>query len=75
MTATVEPVLADLLRRACAEAGFDADGATVMRLGENALFRLADSVVARIARPGQERAARKEVAVARWLHTAGVSAF
>lgn len=74
MTASVEPGLADLLRRACEEVGLDADTATVLRLGENALFRLADGVVVRIARAGQERAARKEVAVARWLHSAGVPA-
>ncbi|MFD9701350.1 phosphotransferase family protein [Lentzea sp. NPDC059081] len=56
-------VLAD----ACAVAGLDPRGAEPIRLGENAIFRLPGGVVARISRPGQLAAARKEVHVARWL--------
>ncbi|MGW6391678.1 phosphotransferase family protein [Streptomyces sp. NPDC055103] len=66
----------ELSRRALAEAvaarGFSAQGATLIRLGENALWRLASDVVVRIARPGQDEAAIREVAVARWLASAGV---
>ncbi|MEV4227781.1 aminoglycoside phosphotransferase family protein [Streptomyces bobili] len=60
---------ARVLRAACQAAGLDDSGAELIRMGENALFRLASMpVVVRIAR-GKEwlSAARKEVAVARWL--------
>ncbi|MDX8053810.1 aminoglycoside phosphotransferase family protein [Lentzea sp. BCCO 10_0798] len=56
-----------VLVEACAVAGLDPGGAEPIRLGENAIFRLPGGVVARIARPGQLAAARKEVRVARWL--------
>nr|WP_055509970.1 aminoglycoside phosphotransferase family protein [Nonomuraea pusilla] len=58
---------------ACAHAGLDARGARLMRLGENALYRLASApVVVRIARHVDLLPdVRKEVAVARWLETAG----
>src|SRR6266487_1547227 len=36
--------------RACRAAGFDADGAHLIRLGENAMFRLREPVVVRVAR-------------------------
>jgi aminoglycoside phosphotransferase len=52
---------------ACAVAGLDPSGAEPIRLGENAIFRLPGGVVARVARPGQLAAARKEVHIARWL--------
>jgi aminoglycoside phosphotransferase (APT) family kinase protein len=56
------------LRRACKIAGFDQRGARLLRLGENAMFRLAEPIVVRIARTAAyEPDARKEVAVARWL--------
>ena len=57
-----------ILDRACEAAGLDADGASLIRLGENAMFRLRQPVVVRIARTAAyEPDARKEVAVARWL--------
>jgi thiamine kinase-like enzyme len=57
-----------ILDRACGAAGLDADGASLIRLGENAMFRLREPVVVRIARTAAyEPDARKEVAVARWL--------
>ncbi|MFI8769222.1 phosphotransferase family protein [Streptomyces sp. NPDC053792] len=62
-----------LLQQVAAAAGFSSDGATLIRLGENAIWRL-DDVVVRIARAGQERAAAREVAVARWLAAKGVPA-
>ena len=53
-----------------------ADGAELLRLGENAIYRLADhETVVRIARNMDHWAdAEKEVAVSRWLHQAGVPA-
>ncbi|WP_219417148.1 phosphotransferase enzyme family protein [Pseudonocardia nigra] len=66
----------DVLQSACAAVGFDPDGAELLRLGENAIFRLDDSpVVVRIARgPDYRASAIKEVNVARWLAEAGVDA-
>ncbi|WP_031038367.1 aminoglycoside phosphotransferase family protein [Streptomyces sp. NRRL F-5650] len=61
---------------ACRVAGLDGSGAELIRLGENALFRLASvPVIARVAR-GREwlSTARKEVAVSRWLAGEGFSA-
>lgn len=61
---------------ACRDADLDGRGATLMRLGENALYQLASvPVVVRIARTRDYwENAKKEVAVARWLADAGVSA-
>jgi hypothetical protein len=71
---------ADSTRRtlglACTAAGLDAGGAELLRLGENAIYRLRSvPLVARIARtldylPDVE----VEVAVARWLEVAGFPA-
>ncbi|MFB6556060.1 aminoglycoside phosphotransferase family protein [Streptomyces sp. NPDC056405] len=61
---------------ACRAAGLDGYGAELIRLGENALFRLASApVIVRVAR-GREwlPTARKEVAVSRWLAGEGFSA-
>jgi Ser/Thr protein kinase RdoA (MazF antagonist) len=57
-----------LLAEACAATGLNPNGARLMRLGSNAVYRLAAPVVVRIARPdaGSERAQRT-VDVARWL--------
>ncbi len=63
-----------VLYRASAAAGLNADGAEVIRLAENAIYRLPGGVVVRIARAGQDAAAAKEVNVARWLEDSGVSA-
>jgi Ser/Thr protein kinase RdoA (MazF antagonist) len=65
---------AKVLRRASALAGVNSDGAEVIRLAENAIYRLPGGVVARIAKKGQSAAAAKEVNVARWLEDSGVSA-
>lgn len=64
------PVLAE----ACRLAGFSSDGADLLRLGENAIYRLASApVVVRIARSA-DRMGRvtKELCVARWLTAGGV---
>ncbi|BET50158.1 aminoglycoside phosphotransferase family protein [Kitasatospora aureofaciens] len=61
---------------ACRAAGLDGNGAELIRLGENALFRLVSvPVIVRVAR-GREwlPTARKEVAVSRWLVGEGFSA-
>ncbi|MEU3102711.1 aminoglycoside phosphotransferase family protein [Streptomyces griseoflavus] len=61
---------------ACRASGLDDSGSELIRLGENALFRLASvPVIARIAR-GREwlPTARKEVAVSQWLTGEGFSA-
>lgn len=63
-----------VLDTACAKAGYDSSDATVVRLGENAIFRLSAGVIVRIARPGQLDAARREVAVARWMEQADIHA-
>ncbi|MFI5876460.1 aminoglycoside phosphotransferase family protein [Streptomyces sp. NPDC051445] len=58
-----------VMRAACRAAGLDDRGAELIRLGENALFRLASvPVVVRVAR-GKEwlPKAQREVAVSRWL--------
>lgn len=55
-----------VLVKACARAGLDATSARLVRMGENALYHLADAhVMARVGR--SLRASHKEVAIARWL--------
>ncbi|MFB7651307.1 MULTISPECIES: aminoglycoside phosphotransferase family protein [unclassified Streptomyces] len=65
-----------VMATACRAAGLDGNEAELIRLGENALFRLASApVIVRVAR-GREwlPTARKEVAVSRWLAGEGFSA-
>ncbi|QDN87733.1 MULTISPECIES: aminoglycoside phosphotransferase family protein [unclassified Streptomyces] len=61
---------------ACRAVGLDGGGAELIRLGENALFRLVSvPVIMRIARSVEYLvAARKEVAVSRWLADEGFPA-
>jgi len=64
------------LAEACSLAGLSSDEAQLIRLGENAIFRLQrQRVVVRIAR-GIEflKYAKKEVGVAEWLRDAGLPA-
>jgi aminoglycoside phosphotransferase len=63
-----------VLNQASAAVGLNSDGAEVIRLAENAIYRLRGGVVARIARAGQSLAAAKEVNVARWLEDSDVPA-
>jgi aminoglycoside phosphotransferase (APT) family kinase protein len=59
------------LEQACAPVGLDADGARLLRLGSNAVYRLQAPIVARISRPGTDLdLVRRAVAVARWLESA-----
>ncbi|GAA2446802.1 aminoglycoside phosphotransferase family protein [Streptomyces glaucus] len=67
---------ARVMSAACRAAGLDDRGAELIRLGENALFRLASvPVVVRVAR-GEEYLpkARTEVGVSRWLAEEGFPA-
>jgi aminoglycoside phosphotransferase (APT) family kinase protein len=59
---------------ACQMVGLDSRQAELIRLGENAIYRLPGEVVVRIGRRGQLASAAKEVHVARWLELVGVPA-
>jgi aminoglycoside phosphotransferase (APT) family kinase protein len=64
-----------ILRQACEVAGLSADGARLLRLGSNAVYRLTAPVVARIARPEAGAAAAcRMIAVSRWLESAAYPA-
>lgn len=58
-----------VLAEVCRLAGFDADGAVLLRLGENAIYELKSApVVVRIAPASRDvDSVRREVAAARWL--------
>lgn len=64
-----------VLQQACQTVGEAAEGATMLRLGENAIFRLAgrsSSIVVRVARDlTRLEIARRELCVSRWLGGAG----
>jgi aminoglycoside phosphotransferase (APT) family kinase protein len=58
------------LAHACEAVGLDSDGAALMRIGSNAVYRLREPVVARISRNGAAlKEAQTAIAVARWLET------
>ena len=60
----------DALEQACAAAGIDADGARLLRVGSNAVYRLKPPVIVRVSRPGADAdPVRRTVAVARWLES------
>jgi Ser/Thr protein kinase RdoA (MazF antagonist) len=53
---------------ACREVGLDPAGAELIRIGSNAVYRLREPLIVRIAQAaGSVENARKQVAVARWL--------
>lgn len=64
-----------VLQRACYAVGETSEGATMLRLGENAIFRLAgrsSSIVVRVARDfSRLEIARRELCVSRWLNSTG----
>lgn len=67
-TAFTSAAGAEIVRRAATAAGLDADGAELLRLGENAVFRLRNGVFGRVARgPEALPAVLREVHVAQWL--------
>ncbi|GGR52591.1 aminoglycoside phosphotransferase family protein [Streptomyces netropsis] len=67
---------ARVMAAACRRAGLDHRDAELIRLGENALYRLASTpVIVRVARSAEYlSAARNEVAVSRWLAKEGLAA-
>lgn len=66
---------ATILAAACSAVGLSGDGAELIRLGEHAVYRLPDRVVARVARAAvYEADARREIEVARWLAPVGFPA-
>jgi aminoglycoside phosphotransferase (APT) family kinase protein len=59
-----------LLERACLIAGLKADGARLLRVGSNTVYRLTTPVIVRISRPSADvEHARRTVAVARWMES------
>jgi Ser/Thr protein kinase RdoA (MazF antagonist) len=60
----------ELLKDACAVAGYDPEDARLLRIGSNAVFHLAVPVVVRISRPNTDTdQVRRTVGVARWLES------
>lgn len=75
MTAAIpSDEMLSVLKAACEKVGLDPDGAELLRLSENAIYKLPGGVVVRISRPGQPTAAQREVNVARWLEESGICA-
>lgn len=74
MTKVTETDWLTIVRSAGAAVGLDVDQAEAVQVSENAIYRLPGQVVARVGRPGQLAAARREVDVARWLEASGVPA-
>lgn len=65
-----EATARELLDAACAAVGLASRDARLIRLGSNAVFRLAEPVVVRVARSGAEIPhARRTITVARWLES------
>jgi aminoglycoside phosphotransferase (APT) family kinase protein len=65
------PGVRTVLERACAVVGLDPDGARLLRTGSNAVYRLTGPVIVRVSRQGADAAAaRRAIAVARWLQSA-----
>ena len=65
----------DALEQACAAAGIDTDGARLLRVGSNTVYRLKPPVIVRVSRPGADAdQVRRTVAVARWLESVGYPA-
>src|SRR5215469_8923863 len=70
-----EPRARTLLREACRVAAISPERERLIRIGSNAIFRLADPVVVRISRHGADiESARRTVQAARWLESAGYPA-
>ncbi|WP_028479782.1 phosphotransferase [Nocardia sp. CNY236] len=72
MTSVAENGTRSILRAACVSVGIETGKAEVV--GPRTAYRLHDGMVARIGGRGQKLAAGREVALARWLDTCGVSA-
>lgn len=58
------------LEQACQVVRLDAEGAQLMRLGTNAVYRMSGSVIARISHRGTDpHESERAIAVARWLES------
>jgi aminoglycoside phosphotransferase (APT) family kinase protein len=65
----------DRVDQACRTAGIDAGQIELLSLGDSATFRVGEKLVARVTRSAAQQAtAHREVAIARWLETAGLPA-
>jgi hypothetical protein len=62
------------LRQACEALGINPKGAKLLRLGTNAVYRLASPTVVRISRVDRLHQMRRTVAVGRWLESVGYPA-
>jgi aminoglycoside phosphotransferase (APT) family kinase protein len=67
------PAALAMVRQGCEAAGRP-PGGELLRLGEDAVVRLPDGVLARVGLAGGVATARHEVAVSRWLASSGVPA-
>ncbi|MFG1878009.1 phosphotransferase family protein [Sphaerisporangium sp. NPDC049003] len=74
MTGEAEVAARATLHEASRRSRIDAANAELIRLGENAIFRLPAGMIARVTRPGQVQVAAREVNVARWLEASGIPA-
>lgn len=74
MTSPPDADVLAALHRACVQTGMPELGYEPVRISENSIFRLSNGVIARVSKQGQAAAAAKEVALARWLASAGVPA-
>ncbi|MBB5912784.1 aminoglycoside phosphotransferase (APT) family kinase protein [Nocardia transvalensis] len=63
---------AEVLVRAAELSGIDAAGAVSIRDGSNAIYELADRIVARIGKPGSYAAAARELQLSQWLNRSGI---
>lgn len=73
--ALTEEVAWHVLTVACGQVQLDPAGAELIRVGSNAVFRLADPVIVRITRDGDTIGeVRRQVDVAKWLETQGYPA-
>lgn len=66
--------LRPVLLAVAAHVGISVNDAHLIRVSENAIYRLRSGLIARIARVDQLAVARKEIRVARWLAAEGVPA-
>ncbi|MEV0354572.1 aminoglycoside phosphotransferase family protein [Nocardia sp. NPDC050697] len=62
-------------RNACSAVGLNSSDLKPIKVAENAIYRLPSSaIVVRVAKPGQEAAAERELLIAGWLRRSGVPA-
>ena len=67
------PSLQEIVAEAARVIGIDGSNGILLRDGSNAMFRLPEGVIARVAQPGRRTVAERETRVARWLADHGVS--